>query len=122
MKLLLQRQQEIKTNRRGQSEGGLFTLTCHLDLDEHERQLVDTYAEGNYPVAFLSTDDVRDFHSSRPEDHVIRLPQLASGWSISTKFVGDALRAEQVIREGCESFKTTLITLEGYGGQEEIDI
>ena len=122
MKLFLQRQQEIKTNRRGQSEGGLFTLTCHVDLDAHERELVDTYAEGNYPVAFIKTEDVRDFHPSRMEDHVIRLPQLVDGWSVSTKFVGDALRAERVIREGCESFKTALLAEESYRGQEEIDL
>jgi hypothetical protein len=121
MKLWLDRQQEIKTNRRGQSEGALFHLSCRLDLSQHERELIDTYAQENYPVAMLQMDDVRDFRPSRPEEHIIRLPQLIEGWSISTKFVSGAHRAEEVVREGCESFQNVLLAMESYGGQEEVD-
>jgi hypothetical protein len=121
MKLTLERQQIIQTDRRGRSEGALYELSCHVELDQHESELVDRYHEANYPVAMLQMDDVRDFRPSRPEDHIIKLFQLIEGWSVSTKYVTDAHRAEEVIKEGCESFTNLLLAMESYGGQEEIE-
>jgi hypothetical protein len=121
MKLTLMRQQEIQTDRRGRSQGAIYQLACRLALDQHELELVDRYAQSDYPIVGITHDIVRDAQWRRPEDAVLRLSQLTEGWSVNTRFVSDARHAEAVIKEGCENFKGVLLMMEGYGGQEEVE-
>ena len=41
--------------------------------------------------------------------------------SVQSKFATDLKRTEAKIKEECENFKALLLTLESYGGQEEIE-
>jgi hypothetical protein len=51
----------------------------------------------------------------------LTLARLGEGWSVESKFATDLQRTEAKIKEECENFKALLLTLESYGGQEEIE-
>lgn len=121
MKLSIDRRQAIQTDRKGRSEGVRFELSCRLALDDHERDLVERYGQSQYAVAMFNMDTVRDYRPGRPEELIITLDRLMSGWQVSTRFVTDALEAEGLITGGCEQFKTLLQTFESYGGSKEIE-
>jgi hypothetical protein len=121
MKLSIERRQAIQTDRKGRSEGVRFELSCRLELDPHELELVERYSQFQYPVAMFDMNTVRDYRPPKPEDMMIRLDQLMNGWQISTRFVTDVLEAEGLITGGCEQFKKLLLTFESYGGSEEIE-
>ena len=115
MKLTIARKQTEQTDRRGNSEGVVFGLSCRLALDPHEAELVQKHRRSGYP---LTTIDARGVE---PRDSVISLNRLREGVSIETGFVSDAASAEEAIKDGCAEFKNLLVMLESYGGQEEIE-
>ena len=77
---------------------------------------------GSYPLGAITHDIVRDAQWRRPEDVIVRIGPLTEGWSIKTKFVSDALDAENTIAKKCKDFKNVLLAMEGYGGHEEVEI
>ena len=116
MKLTITRRQEIDTDRRGRSQGATFQFHCRAELDAHEHELVERYRRGEYPLAQI------DVRGRDPRDSVIELSKLLQGMTIESRFVSDAINAEEAIKEGCGEFKKWLLTEESYGGQEELEI
>ena len=121
MKLKITRGQTVQTDRKGRSEGVLFEFSCQLQLDQHEQELVEKYRQDRFPITFLMMDDVRDYRPRNEDDRNLTLARLGEGWSVESKFATDLQRTEAKIKEECENFKALLLTLESYGGQEEIE-
>lgn len=121
MKLKITRGQTVQTDRKGRSEGVLFEFSCQLHLDHHEQELVERYRQDRFPITFLMMDDVRDYRPRSEDDRNLTLARLGEGWSVESKFATDPKRTEAKIKEECENFKALLLTLESYGGQEEIE-
>lgn len=121
MRLKIARGQTAQTDRKGRSEGVLFEFSCQLHLDQHEEQLVERYRQSGFPITFLMMDDVRDYQPRNEDDRNLSIARLAQGWSVQSKFATDLQRTEAKIKEGCENFKALLLTLESYGGQEELE-
>lgn len=121
MKLTIARKQTEQTDRKGRSEGVLFEFSCQLHLDPHEQELVERYRQTRFPITFLMMDDIRDYQPRNDDDRNLSVTRLAQGWSVESKFATDLQRTEAKIKEECGNFKALLLTLESYGGQEEIE-
>lgn len=119
MKLTIARTQAHQgTDRKGRSQGVVFTFTCRLQLDDHERELVDKYRLWGYPLVHLRMTELRDLSEN---DTLMSPERLLEGWTFPTRYVSDALHAEDGVKEGCAAFKEVLRMMESYGGQEEVE-
>lgn len=118
MKLTITRNQTLRTDRKGRSEGATFEFSCRFELDAHEREVVEKYGFSGYPVVVLKMTELRDLQQN---DAVLRVDRLAEGFTFSTRYASDARHAESCITEGCASFKGVLVMVESYGGHEELE-
>lgn len=115
MKLAITREQQHQTDRKGRSQGVVFTLQCHLELDDYETELVEKHRKEDYPLG-QATDRRGD-----PRESIVTLDRLRYGFEMQTTYVSDALSTEDMIKEACSDFKELLGTLDNYGGGEEIE-
>ena len=120
MKLTIARNQTQQTDRKGRSEGAFFEFSCRLQLESHDQELVDRYGQTRYPITFIRMDDIRDWRPRNDDDRIITVASLVEGWSGSSRFSTDLRRVEATIIDGCAEFNELLLSMESYGGQEEI--
>ena len=120
MKLTIARNQTQLTDREGNSEGAVFEFSCRLQLDSDDQELVDRYRQMRAPITFVGRDDIRDFKPRNDDDRIITVTSLVEGWSVSSRFSTDLRRVEATIIESCAQFNELLLSMESYGGQEEI--
>ena len=99
----------------------LFGSHASCTLISTNKNSVERYRQDLFPITFLMMDDVRDYRPRNDDDRNLTLARLGEGWSVESKFATDLQRTEAKIKEECENFKALLLTLESYGGEEEIE-
>jgi hypothetical protein len=121
MKLTIARKQTEQTDRKGRSEGVVFEFSCQLHLDPHEQTLVEKYGQSGFPITFLMMDDIRDYRPRSEDDRNLSVARLSQGWTVESKFATDLQQTEAKIKGKCQNFKALLLSLESYGGHEEVE-
>jgi hypothetical protein len=112
MKLTIQRNQAAKTGFFGGHKGMRFSLVCRVALNPEEHQLIERYKAGEQVLAILERKD-------RPE--IITIGSLVAGYSEEHDSVVNLLKNEEEIKNVCSNFKSLLLVMKSFGGEEVIE-
>jgi len=114
MRLVIKRNQNEQKGILGGHKGMSFLLSCKVELTSAEQDLIAKYRADKQPLAYTTTkkgDDVPAVH----------IADLVRGISYELKDVVTLLSTEEDIKNACEAFKTILVVMESFGGEEIIE-
>jgi len=114
MKLIIKRDQKAQTGIFGGHKGMIFILSCKVELTPAERELIDKYKAGAYPLTYRTTDKGVNVAS-------LYIENLVRGVSYEVKDIQTLLSNEEVIKDACKEFKTLLLVMSSFGGEEVIE-
>lgn len=113
MRLIIQRDQAIDTDRKGRTKSVAFTLRVRLELTENESAIVGRYKLGDYPVTYRTVQGTQI-----PDDTI---DMLVSGTSQTVSSVKTLISNENVLKAACDSLPPLFEVVATFGGSEVID-
>jgi hypothetical protein len=114
MKLYIKRDQKTQTGVFGGHKGMTFVLSCRVDLNPQEQELVSRYKAEMYPLTF--TDDPKLGRIAKTT-----VSGLMRGVTEEVKDITVLLNNEEVIKGACKNFKTLLDVMATFGGEDVVE-
>lgn len=114
MKLMINRDQEVKTGILGGHKGMTFVLKCRVELTEEEKELIAKYKADNQPLTYTTDREGREI----PRYYV---HSLTGGIIERVQDITVLLNNEETIKEACKGFKTLLDVMSTFGGEDIIE-
>lgn len=91
-----------------------FLLSCQVELTPEEQALINKYKIEDYPLTYKEYRD-----GTKVPD--IKIGSLVRGVNYELEDVGTLLSNEEVIKGVCDAFKTLLVVMASFGGEEVIE-
>jgi len=113
MKLVIRRDQKEQKGVFGGHKGMTFLLSCRVELTSEEQELIARYRAEDHPLTYRTVRDVQ------VPGHTIG--DLVRGVSYELKDVTTLLSNEDIIKDACKDFKTLLVVMASFGGEEVIE-
>jgi hypothetical protein len=113
MKLRIRRDQAAKKGIFGGHKGMRFSLSCQVEISPEEQELIERYKVHDHPLTW------RETQSGRIPGLTVR--DLVSGYNVELDDVTTLLNNEEVIKEACNDFKSLLMVMTTFGGEEVIE-
>jgi hypothetical protein len=110
MKLIVRRDQKDHKGIFGGHKGMLFNLSCRVQLTPEEQQLISKYKVEEYPLTYRTVGDT--------QIPGLKIGDLVHGVGYEVKDVTSLLSTEETIKGACESFKSLLVVMASFGGDE----
>jgi len=110
MKLTIKREQKEQKGMFGGHKGMTFLLSCRVELTPEERELIAKYKAEEQPLTY-----------NRAGEPGLRISSLVRGVRYEVKDVTTLLNNEDVIKDACKEFKTLLMVMASFGGEETIE-
>jgi predicted GIY-YIG superfamily endonuclease len=107
MKLIMKRDQRDEKGVFGGDKGVTFILTCRVELDPMEQELVSKY----------KTYDQVLIHKGSEQISELTITKLINGVTEEFSDMGTMIKNEEVIKKACESFKNRLLVMATFGEQ-----
>lgn len=115
MKLIIKRDQEQEKGLFGGDKGMKFLLSCRAELTPEEQNLIKKYKAEREMLAVISLEDVPK------QSDLLFINDLITGKAYKCKNVISLLDVEDKIKKACENFKTLLVVMASFGGEEVIE-
>ena len=113
MKLIIKRDQKEQKGVFGGHKGMNFLLSCRVDLTPEEQELISRYKVEEYTLTYKTVGDT--------QVPGLKIGDLVRGTSYEVKDVTTLLNNEEVIKGACKDFKTLLLVMASFGGEEVIE-
>jgi hypothetical protein len=114
MKLTIRRNQSEKKGFFGGHKGMNFSLFCRVEISPEEQELINKYQVYDHVLTWRNTEN-----GQMPG---LTVRDLVQGTTAEIGDVATLLNNEEVIKGACESFKTLLLVMASFGGEEVIEI
>lgn len=114
MQLIIKRNQKERKGMLGGHKGMTFLLSCQVELTPEEQALITKYKVEDYPLTYTESRDGTQVPN-------IRLGNLVRGVNYELEDVGTLLSNEEVIKGVCGAFKSLLVVMASFGGEEVIE-
>lgn len=113
MRLVINRNQQVDTDRKGRTKSVNFILNVQLQLTEHEMQIVERYRLHDYPLTYRTIQGTQI-----PDDTIGKLLQ---GRTQSVSSVETLINNERVVKDACDALPPLFKVVATFGGNEVID-
>jgi hypothetical protein len=113
MKLLLSRDQA-----KGFLGGVKFELSAKVELTPEEAELIRRYKADK---EVLVQREVKVPFTGKSFNFGLTIGSLSNGQSFKCGDIAEILETEKNVKEACEAFKTYLIAMKHFGGEEVIE-
>jgi hypothetical protein len=109
---MIRRDQAAKTGMFGGHKGMRFSLNCRVVLTPEESEIIERYKASDQVLAIWET---------KKDPDVITIRRLITGLSEEQDSVINLLEKEEDIKKACGNFKTLLMVMRSFGGEEVVD-
>lgn len=107
MKLIMKRDQREEKGVFGGDKGVTYILTCRVELDPGEQELLSRYKAYDQSLIHKGTEKISE----------LTIANLINGITEEFSDMGTMLRNEEEIKRACHSFKDRLSTMANFGEQ-----
>jgi len=114
MKLTIRRDQSAKTGLFGGHKGMNFSLFCRVEISPEEQELINRYKVQEHVLTW------REYRGDQVPGLTVQ--DLLQGTTAEIGDVATLLNNEEVIKSACQDFKTLLMVMASFGGEEVIEI
>lgn len=114
MKLVIKRDQKAQTGLLGGHKGMIFLLSCRVELTSEEQELIKRYKAEMHPLTFITDREGNKITKDT-------VSSLMRGVTEELKDITILLNNEEVVKEACKGFKTLLVVMATFGGEEVIE-
>ena len=114
MKLTIRRDQSAKKGLFGGHKGMNFSLFCRVEISQEEQELINKYKVQEHVLTW------REYQGSQVPGLTVQ--DLVQGKTTEIGDVATLLNNEEVIKSACQDFKTLLMVMASFGGEEVIEI
>ena len=114
MKLTIRRDQSAKKGLFGGHKGMNFSLFCRVEISQEEQELINKYKVQEHVLTW------REYQDSQVPGLTVQ--DLVQGKTTEIGDVATLLNNEEVIKSACQDFKTLLMVMASFGGEEVIEI
>ncbi len=114
MELTIRRDQSAKKGFFGGHKGMNFSLFCRVKISHEEQELINKYKVQEHVLIW------REYEGSQVPDLTIQ--NLVQGRTTEIGDVAALLDNEELIKSACQDFKTLLMVMASFGGEEVIEI
>ena len=90
-----------------------FSLSCRVELTPEENALIARYKAEDQPLTYRTVGDT--------QIPGLKIGDLVRGTYHELRDVTELLNYENTIKEACGSFKTLLMVMNSFGGEEVIE-
>jgi hypothetical protein len=113
MKLIIKRDQKDHKGFFGGHKGMLFQLNCKVQLTPEEQELISKYRVEEYPLTYRNVGDT--------QVPGLKIGDLVRGIDYEIKDVASLLNNEETIKNACHEFKTLLVVMASFGGEDVLE-
>ena len=113
MKLLISRNQKEQKGLFGGHKGMSFSLSCRVELTTEENALIARYRAEEQPLTYRTIGDT--------QIPGLKIGDLVRGTHYEVRDVTELLNYEETIKGACGSFKTLLMVMNSFGGEEVVE-
>ena len=110
MKLFISRGQDEKKGFFGGSKGMSFKLSCRIELNSEESNLVEKYKQGDAIVY--------SYENTNHQTISWKLREMQEGKIISCDSVAGVIETEEEMKKVCGAIKNLLLIMASFGGEE----
>lgn len=114
MKLTIRRDQSAKKGLFGGHKGMNFSLFCQVEISQEENELIEKYKVQEYVLTW------REYEGNQVPGLTVQ--DLVRGSTAEIGDVATLLNHEEAIKGACQNFKTLLMVMTSFGGEEVIEI
>ena len=114
MKLTIRRDQSAKKGLFGGHKGMNFSLFCRVEISPEEQELINKYKVQEHVLTW------REYQGNQVPGLTVQ--DLVQGKTTEIGDVATLLNNEEVIKGACQDFKTLLMVMASFGGEEVIEI
>ena len=107
MKLIMKRDQKDEKGVFGRDKGVTFILTCRVELDPVEQELVSKYKAYDQLLIHKGSEKISE----------LTIANLINGVTEEFSDMETMIKNEEVIKNACESFKNRLTVMANFGEQ-----
>lgn len=115
MKLIIKRNQKERKGMLGGHKGMTFLLSCRVELVPEDQALINKYKVEDHPLTYKVYRD-----GTKVPD--IKIGSLVRGVNYELEDVATLLSNEEIIKGACKDFKTLLLVMASFGGEEIIEL
>jgi hypothetical protein len=113
MKLIIKRDQKQEKGLFGGDKGMKFLLSCRTELTPEEQSLIKKYKAEQKTLGVISLGE--------DPTGLLSINDLIIGKTYECKDVITLLDVEDKVKKACENFKTLLVVMDSFGGEEVIE-
>ena len=114
MKLKIRRDQAAKKGIFGGHKGMRFSLSCQVEINPNEQELIEKYKVQDHVLTWYETD--------KGMIPGLTVQNLVGGYNVELDDVTTLLKKEAVIKKACNDFKSLLLVMATFGGEEVIEL
>ena len=107
MKLIMKRDQRDEKGVFGGDKGVTYILTCRVELDPGEQELVSKYKAFDQVLIHKGSEKISE----------LTIANLINGVTEEFTDMATMIKNEEVIKKACQSFKNRLSTMANFGEQ-----
>jgi hypothetical protein len=107
MKLIMKRDQRDEKGVFGGDKGVTYILTCRVELDPAEQELVSIYKAYDQVLIHKGSEKISE----------LTIANLINGITEEFSDMGTMINNEEAIKRACQSFKNRLSTMANFGEQ-----
>jgi len=115
MKLIIKRDQKQEKGLFGGDKGMKFLLSCRTELTPEEQSLIKKYKPEREMLAAISLEE------DPKQSGLLFINDLIIGKTYECKDVITLLYVGDKIKKACENFKTLLVVMDSFDGEEVIE-
>jgi hypothetical protein len=113
MKLHIRKNQKEQKGIFGGHKGMSFIFSCQAQLTPEESELIARYRAEDQPLTYRTVGDT--------QIPGLKIGDLVRGISYEVRDVTELLNYEETIKGACSNFKTLLMVMNSFGGEEVVE-